>query len=123
MAAIARLDAELAATVSPSAATTPTPHLVKRASYFAGGVLGGWLFGGAVAGTAGIPFCTAVGAVSGAYRAVTGRSLLDHLSQTAEPLPGAKASSLVVFGMPGAASAGAPAPMDCGAKGTKKCAG
>ena len=119
LAAIARLDAELAAAAAPPSVP---PLMIKRVGYFGGGLLGGWLFGGAVSGPVGIPFCTALGAIAGGFRALTGRPLLEYLSETALlPMPGSK-TTFTGLGTPGAAMPKA-APADCGNKGTKKCAG
>ena len=65
---IAKLDAELLAAASTGMGkesyTAPKLPLSTRLSYACSGALGGWLFGGAIAGSTGIPFCTAAGAIA-----------------------------------------------------------
>jgi len=75
MEAIARLDAELIA--AAAASLEPSVSTKQRVGFFAGGLLGGWMFGGAIAGPAGIVYCTALGAFAGGYRAYTGRPLAE----------------------------------------------
>ena len=85
--AIARLDAELmAAAAAPPQQTSAS--VASRVGYLCGGALSGWMFGGAVAGAGGVPFCLTVGTIAGIYRASTGRKLLDALSDGNTPLPG-----------------------------------
>ena len=72
---IAKLDAELMAVAA--AADTKPPSTVQRAGYFTGGLLGGWMFGGAIAGPAGLVYGAVMGAVAGGYRAYTGRTFAD----------------------------------------------
>lgn len=127
---IAKLDAELLAAASTgmgkeSYSTAPKLALSTRLSYACSGALGGWLFGGAIAGSTGIPFCTAAGAVAGVFRAITGRPIIDFLSDTATvPLPGQKAT--ITVGKPGGADRMAPMPKvatNCNSVATKHCAG
>ena len=86
------------------------PTVGQRIGWFTGTLLGGWMFGGAVVGSAGIPMCTLIGFVAGAYRAVTGQPLLEFLSTQGGTQPpstalldrgfGTQAPSLPFVGIP-----------------------
>ena len=75
---IARLDAELL-TVAAAGESKPPPQpvLAVRAAWCASGLLGGWMFGGALAGPAGLGYGALIGAFAGGYKAVTGRHVAE----------------------------------------------
>lgn len=118
LAAIARLDAQLAASQSVVA---PPPKLSARVGWFFGGLGGGAMFGGALAGPTGVPFCAALGAIAGGFRAVTGRSLLEYLSDDVS------SSKAPLFALGPASSMAMPQQQavatSCGATNAKHCAG
>lgn len=95
---IAKLDAELMAV----AVAAEKPSTLQRAGYFTGGLLGGWMFGGAIAGPAGLMYGAAMGAVAGGYRAYFGRPMSDFFqSDFAPPGGGSKLMQSPLY--PGAA--------------------
>ena len=108
------------------------PTAGQRIGWFTGTLLGGWMFGGAVVGSAGIPMCTLIGFVAGAYRAVTGQPLLEFLSAlggTQAPSAdhidrgfGTKAPSLLFAGIPLPREI-PPAALSSSSGGQKHCAG
>lgn len=108
------------------------PTAGQRIGWFTGTLLGGWMFGGAVVGSAGIPMCTLIGFVAGAYRAATGQPLLEFLSTlggTQAPSAdnidrgfGTKAPSLLFAGIPLPREI-PPAALSSSSGGQKHCAG
>ena len=114
LAAIARLDAELA-----SAVAAPSTPLLRKPVWVVSGALAGWMFAGAVAGSVGAPFCAALGAIAGGYRAFTGDSVLAYLSKTASPVP-AKFAGGNTTTMPFPLAQLPPPTANCGSKGAGK---
>lgn len=105
---IAKLDAELMAV----AVAAEKPSTLQRAGYFTGGLLGGWMFGGAIAGPAGLMYGAAMGAVAGGYRAYFGRPMSDFFqSDFAPPGGGSKLMQSPLY--PGAMAMSNKAPTAC----------
>jgi len=89
---IARLDAELLKVAAAGESKPPPqPVLAVRAAWCASGLLGGWMFGGALAGPAGLGYGALIGAFAGGYKAVTGRHVAELFHGNAA-LPGGKLS-------------------------------
>ena len=90
--AIARLDAELMAAADTGTAASTTnvqaPGAARKIAWAPAGLLAGAMFGGAVAGPPGVAYFAALGAISGSYRAYTGRSLLQNFSESSLQLHG-----------------------------------
>jgi hypothetical protein len=123
--AISRLDSELAAMAQ---ATSPpgdsSPSASTRIAWLGAGIFGGFAFGGAVAGPVGVPYCTLLGAIAGGYRAVTGRPILEVLSESATaPLPGSQRAIPAVQPMGWQNPPMAATTSPCESQGTKHCAG